>query len=104
MKKAIVVEDDPRWRTRIAKILEDEGYTVIKFTKYSDRVRSQVAQPNYHLLVVDLKLNHLELGKNEGFEIISLARQKNVGIPVIIISGYIDFDGKLVKKAFKEEY
>lgn len=102
MKKAIVVEDDSKWRNRIAGILEDEGYTVVTFNKYSDRVRSQLAQSNYHLLVVDLKLNHLELRKNEGFEIISLARHKNVGIPVILISGYIDFDGKLVKKAFRD--
>ncbi|MBN1932324.1 MAG: response regulator [Desulfobacterales bacterium] len=102
MKRAIVVEDDTKWRNRIAGILQNEGYTVITFNKYSDRVRFEVAQSNYDLLVVDLKLNHLELSKNEGFEIISLARHKNVGIPVILISGYIDFDGKLVEKALMD--
>lgn len=79
MQKIMIIEDDPAIREELALILENEGYTPLVITEFTD-VASQAAQERPNLILLDIGLP----GK-DGFSLCA-ALGKVVPAPVIFVT------------------
>ena len=79
MQKIMVIEDDPAIREELALLLENEGYTPLMVTEFTD-VPGQAAQKCPDLVLLDIGLP----GK-DGFSLCAALR-KVVPVPVIFVT------------------
>ncbi len=79
MQKIMIIEDDPAIREELALILENEGYTPLVITEFTD-VPSQAVQERPNLILLDIGLP----GK-DGFSLCA-ALGKAVPAPVIFVT------------------
>ena len=79
MQKIMVIEDDPAIREELALLLENEGYTPLMITEFTD-VPGQAAQKRPDLVLLDIGLP----GK-DGFSLCAALR-KVVPVPVIFVT------------------
>ena len=79
MPKIMVIEDDPAIREELALLLENEGYTPLMVTEFTD-VPGQAAQKRPDLVLLDIGLP----GK-DGFSLCAALR-KVVSVPVIFVT------------------
>ena len=79
MPKIMVIEDDPAIREELALLLENEGYTPLMITEFTD-VPGQAAQKRPDLVLLDIGLP----GK-DGFSLCAALR-KVVPVPVIFVT------------------
>ena len=79
MPKIMVIEDDPAIREELALLLENEGYTPLMITEFTD-VPGQAAQKRPDLILLDIGLP----GK-DGFSLCAALR-KAVPVPVIFVT------------------
>lgn len=86
--KILLIEDDPRLRVTLARMLESEGYQVVQAEEGSEGMRL-FASEKPSLVVTDLIMP----GK-EGMETILTLRAKNPDLKIIAMSG-----GGLVRAA-----
>jgi DNA-binding response OmpR family regulator len=89
----LIVEDDVFLATKIAQIFESRIITnrvkvIHSFFGFLEEL-SLIA--SYDIVLVDLKLSE---GNRElcGYKIIRAIREKQVNIPIVVISGFSDFD------------
>ena len=79
MPKIMIIEDDPAIREELALLLENEGYTTLVITRFTD-IPAQAAQEHPNLILLDIGLP----GK-DGFSLCAALR-KAVPAPVIFIT------------------
>ncbi len=79
MLKIMIIEDDPAIREELALLLENEGYTTLVITKFTD-IPAQAAQEHPNLILLDIGLP----GK-DGFSLCAALR-KAVPAPVIFVT------------------
>lgn len=79
MQKIMIIEDDPAIREELALLLENEGYTTLVITRFTD-IPAQAAQEHPNLILLDIGLP----GK-DGFSLCAALR-KAVPAPVIFIT------------------
>lgn len=87
---ALVVEDDAGWRSLFTELLEETGYQVMISSSFVEAI-ALIKREKPILAVVDLSLaSSLTQDNLDGYRLLSVA--KKAGIPVIVVSGYIDPD------------
>ena len=90
-KHVLIVEDDPLVSSTIADMLQDEGHRTTRVQTASE-VRALLDGDGSG---VDVVLLDLGLGREEGFSLLTLARERRV--PVVLMSGapqaILDGDG-----------
>lgn len=79
MRKIMIIEDDPAIREELALLLENEGYTPVALTQFTD-VPAQAARENPDLILLDIGLP----GK-DGFSLCAGLRRA-VPAPVIFVT------------------
>ena len=79
MPKIMIIEDDPAIREELALLLENEGYTTLVITKFTD-IPAQAVQEHPNLILLDIGLP----GK-DGFSLCAALR-KAVFAPVIFVT------------------
>jgi len=79
MQKIMIIEDDPTIREELALLLENEGYTPLVITEFTD-VPGQAAQEHPDLILLDIGLP----GK-DGFSLCAVLR-KTIPSPVIFVT------------------
>ena len=79
MPRIMIIEDDPAIREELALLLENEGYTTLVITRFTD-IPAQAAQEHPNLILLDIGLP----GK-DGFSLCAALR-KAVPAPVIFIT------------------
>jgi len=85
--RILVVDDLPDWRSTLSGLLADEGYRVEVAESSSDAL-GILERRNFHLAVLDMRLDETEEGNMEGLELASDIKQRWPGTRVIIITGY----------------
>ena len=55
MPKIMIIEDDPAIREELALLLENEGYTTLVITKFTD-IPAQAVQEHPNLILLDIGL------------------------------------------------
>jgi len=79
----LVVDDEPNVLVTYRLILQQQGYEVSAALS-SEEARKILADAEIDLLLCDLSLEKQE----NGFDVIDFARQKNEGIPAVLLTGY----------------
>ena len=79
MQKIMIIEDDPAIREELALLLENEGYTTLVITRFTD-IPAQAAQEHPNLILLDIGLP----GK-DGFSLCAALR-KVVPAPIIFVT------------------
>ncbi len=85
---ALIVEDDPGWRELLTELLTDAGLSVRTSASYVEAI-GLLKRERFNLTVVDLSLASSATPENQdGFRL--LAGMQKDGVPVIVVSGYVD--------------
>jgi DNA-binding response OmpR family regulator len=79
----LVVDDEPNVLITYRLILQQRGYEVSAAIS-SEEARQVLADKEIDLLLCDLSLEKQE----NGFDVIEFARQKNAGMPAVLLTGY----------------
>ena len=79
MPRIMIIEDDPAIREELALLLENEGYTALVITRFTD-IPAQAAQEHPNLILLDIGLP----GK-DGFSLCAALR-KVVPAPIIFVT------------------
>jgi RNA polymerase sigma factor (sigma-70 family) len=80
--RALIVDDDSRWRAIVAEILSELGWSITALAALPDEVRG------YQLAVLDIALDPVMARNRDGLE---LARQvAGQGTPCVVLSGLED--------------
>ena len=79
MQKIMIIEDDPAIREELALLLENEGYTTLVITRFTD-IPAQAAQEHPNLILLDIGLP----GK-DGFSLCAALRRV-VPAPIIFVT------------------
>ncbi|WP_298734939.1 response regulator transcription factor [uncultured Chitinophaga sp.] len=89
MQKILVVEDEVKVANAVKKGLEENGFEVE--VAYDGRMGKSLASGNsYDLVILDLNLPH-----NNGYEICEVIRQRNIRIPIIMLTALGGMDDKM---------
>ncbi|MCG2840049.1 sigma-54 dependent transcriptional regulator [Sandaracinobacter sp. RS1-74] len=84
----LVVDDEADIRSLIAGVLEDEGYRP-RTAADSDATLAALAERRPSLLILDIWLQGSKL---DGLELLDVVKEKDPGLPVLIISGHGNLD------------
>ena len=82
--RALIVDDDPRWRAIVAEVLSELGWSITAMAIPPDDVRG------YQLAVLDIALDPMLARNREGLELIKQVTQE--GTPCVVLSGLEDDD------------
>src|SRR5512143_1786108 len=82
--RALIVDDDPRWRAIVAEVLSELGWSITALAAPPDDVRG------FQLAVLDIALDPIMARNRDGLE---LTRQVTAqGTPCVVLSGLEDDD------------
>src|SRR5512136_791181 len=80
--RALIVDDDPRWRAIVAEVLSELGWSITALASPPDEVHG------YQLAVLDIALDPIVARNRDGLE---LTRQVSAqGTPCVVLSGLED--------------
>ena len=82
--RALIVDDDPRWRAIIAEVLSELGWSITAM----DTPPADVS--GYHLAVLDIALDPILARNREGLALIQHVTAQ--GTPCVVLSGLEDED------------
>jgi DNA-binding NarL/FixJ family response regulator len=82
--RALIVDDDPRWRAIIAEVLSELGWSITAMATPPDDIRG------YHLAVLDIALDPILARNREGLELIKHVTA--LGTACVVLSGLEDDD------------
>ena len=77
----LVVDDEPVVQKFITKILTDEGYDIEVASDGADALMS-IAGKHFDLVLLDINMPTLD-----GFKVMEIMKKKNIGTPVMVLSG-----------------
>lgn len=83
--KIVIVDDEIILSTKIAKKLENQGFSVVVYNSYKKFFQRAPG-------IVDLYVIDLSLRDGSGIDIIRHLRSNDIQSPIMIISGYGDTD------------
>ena len=86
-RRILVVDDDPRSRTAVARLLAEEGYEA---TVAADGEEASQLVSSWH---PDLVLTDLEMPRLDGQGLLRRVRQLQPGTPVIVLSAHSEAAG-----------
>lgn len=83
----LIIEDDKYMNETLGEVLQDEGYSVDTSVDALDAINKiKHGGKNYHLLVLDYNLQHLQ--GITGLDIYDIAKKNNPDIKAIMITAY----------------
>lgn len=85
--RALIVEDDPAWRSIIAEALADEGVEA-DFAETLVEAQELMRLHLYRLAVVDLSLSEAYQPNRKGLEVLAAIRRQAPSCPSILLTGY----------------
>ncbi|WP_299025967.1 response regulator [uncultured Thermanaerothrix sp.] len=85
--RALIVEDDPAWRSIIAEALADEGVET-DFAESLVEAQQLMHFHIYRLAVVDLSLSEAYQPNRKGLEVLAAIRRQAPFCPSILLTGY----------------
>ena len=84
MKTILIADDDHASRRTLELHLTEEGYAVLTAANGPDAVELAVARK------VDLMLLDLRLGGMDGFEVLTVIKEREPSLPVVMVTAYDD--------------
>ncbi len=93
-RRILVVDDDPRCRAAVARLLAEEGYDA---TVAADGEEASGLLASWH---PDLVVTDLEMPRLDGRGLIERVRRLQPGTPVIVLSAHTDLEADTGTEGF----
>ena len=84
----LIVDDNSDIRELISNILRDKGFKIREAANF-DQAINEINKKIPDVAIIDVKLDK---GDNDGIELLNHIKNKNINIPVIIISGHANIE------------
>jgi CheY-like chemotaxis protein len=84
LERILIADDEPAVRQLFVEILRAAGFDVTAIGSGKEALEA-LRKSKFRLLILDLNMPDLD-----GFDVLKEVRQTYPGIPVIVISGYLD--------------
>lgn len=85
-KQILIVDDDAEFNRLLTGVFSQAGHTVL--TAESAEEGERLHEEN----AVDLVVTDMRLPRSSGLDFVHKVRQKSTGLPVVMVSGYLDDD------------
>ncbi len=82
--RILLVDDNANGLAARKSVLEELGYRIVTSTSGADALE-QFAAHNFDLVVTDYKMPRMD-----GLELIARLRKSTPGLPIVLVSGYVD--------------
>jgi len=87
-RRILLVDDNANGLAARKSVLEELGYSIVTCTSGADALEQFVARDPFDLVVTDYKMPRMD-----GLELIGRLRKHTPGLPIVLISGYVDTMG-----------
>lgn len=84
-RRILLVDDNANGLAARKSVLEELGYLIVTSTSGSDALEQFTAREPFDLVVTDYKMPRMD-----GLELIGRLRKHTPGLPIVLISGYVD--------------
>lgn len=87
LRRILLVDDNANGLAARKSVLEELGYSIVTCTSGTDALEHFDSRP-FDLVVTDYKMPRMD-----GLELIGRLRKHTPGLPIVLISGYVDSMG-----------
>jgi two-component system response regulator HydG len=87
LRRILLVDDNANGLAARKSVLEELGYSIVTCTSGADALEHFDSRP-FDLVVTDYKMPRMD-----GLELIGRLRKHTPGLPIVLISGYVDTMG-----------
>ena len=84
-RRILLVDDNANGLAARKSVLEELGYSIVTCTSGADALEQFMARDPFDLVVTDYKMPRMD-----GLELIGRLRKHTPGLPIVMISGYVD--------------
>jgi CheY-like chemotaxis protein len=84
-RRILLVDDNANGLTARKSVLEELGYSIVTCTSGADALEQFDSGGPFDLVVTDYKMPRMD-----GLELIGRLRKHTPGLPIVLISGYVD--------------
>ena len=84
-RSILLVDDNANGLAARRSVLEELGYSIVTCTSGADALEQFMARDPFDLVVTDYKMPRMD-----GLELIGRLRKHTPGLPIVMISGYVD--------------
>jgi CheY-like chemotaxis protein len=84
-RRILLVDDNANGLAARKSVLEELGYSIVTCTSGADALEQFTLRDPFDLVVTDYKMPRMD-----GLELIGRLRMHTPGLPIVLISGYVD--------------
>lgn len=84
-RRILLVDDNANGLAARKSVLQELGYSIVTCTSGSDALEQFTSRDPFDLVVTDYKMPRMD-----GLELIGRLRKHTPGLPIVLISGYVD--------------
>ena len=84
-RRILLVDDNANGLAARKSVLEELGYSIVTCTSGADAMEQFTSRGPFDLVVTDYKMPRMD-----GLELIGRLRKHTPGLPIVLISGYVD--------------
>jgi two-component system response regulator HydG len=84
-RRILLVDDNANGLAARKSVLEELGYSIVTCTSGADAMDQFTSRDPFDLVVTDYKMPRMD-----GLELIGRLRKHTPGLPIVLISGYVD--------------
>lgn len=84
-RRILLVDDNANGLAARRSVLEELGYSIVTCTSGTDALEQFMSRDPFDLVVTDYKMPRMD-----GLELIGRLRKHTPGLPIVLISGYVD--------------
>jgi CheY-like chemotaxis protein len=84
-RRILLVDDNANGLAARKSVLEELGYSIVTCTSGADALEQFTSHDPFDLVVTDYKMPRMD-----GLELIGRLRKHTPGLPIVLISGYVD--------------
>ncbi len=84
-RRILLVDDNANGLAARKSVLEELGYSIVTCTSGADALEQFTSRDPFDLVVTDYKMPRMD-----GLELIGRLRKHTPGLPIVLISGYVD--------------
>jgi CheY-like chemotaxis protein len=84
-RRILLVDDNANGLAARKSVLEELGYSILTCTSGADALEQFTSGDSFDLVVTDYKMPRMD-----GLELIVRLRKHTPGLPIVLISGYVD--------------
>ena len=93
----LIADDEPSVRSTVRRLFERRG-AIVSVAADGSEAEALLRAENFGFVLLDV-----EMPGRRGYELVPIARETQVGVPVLLMSGFTDTHGEIEPDGFLEK-